>query len=541
MKVKMKLGMRIMLGFGCLMGLIVIMAIFALFNMHLIDGKIAVIDDMDRKLVLSTTMERAVLNISRGVRGIQSKINIDENKQAVNDAVNIYNNSFAVAQKTFYTKEGVAMLAQLRESSVAAIPLINRLIESAQSGKGEDLADENEAIQKVKEWTSAITELEHICEKNSQAGIALAQQTYIHSFRLLSVIVIIALSLGMGLAFYITRSITGPMNSIASRVGESAGQVAAASGQLSASAQQLSQGSTEQAAAIEETSSTLQETASRVQQSSVNTQRAAELSGQATESANKGNAEMKEMMDSIQEIKDSSAQIGRIIKVIDDIAFQTNILALNAAIEAARAGEAGMGFAVVAEEVRNLAQRSAQAAKDTTIIIESNIALSGKGVSVAERVHEALNNIRSQAKMVNELMNEVAAASQEQSQGIEQITESMIQVETVTQQNAANAEESASASEELNSQAESMRRIVRELSELVNGVKDDFTMDTPGRPVHYSANINQSHPGTGNGNLIQKSYAQNPKNGLLTDNVGLKTKLITPEDVIPLEKDPHEF
>jgi methyl-accepting chemotaxis protein len=186
------------------------------------------------------------------------------------------------------------------------------------------------------------------------------------------------------------------------------------------------------------------------QQSNANTSQAAQLSGQAKDSANKGNKEMQEMMTSMVEIKNSSDQIAKIIKVIDDIAFQTNILALNAAIEAARAGEAGMGFAVVAEEVRNLAQRSAQAAKDTTAIIESNIELSGNGVSVVGRVRNALAEITLQANKVNELMNELLAASQEQSQGVEQVSKAMIQMETVTQLNAASAEETASASEEVN-------------------------------------------------------------------------------------------
>ncbi len=541
MKLKMKLSRRILLGFGCLMMLIIIMALFAIYNMHLIDEKIFVIEDMDRKSNVSVTMERAVLIISRGVRGIMAGFNINENQQAIDDALKNYNDAYAEAQKTFYTKTGIEMLAKLKEVSDTAIPLMNQLVESVQYGKGQTLVDVSEATAKINEWTLDITQLQSISDKNSEEAIASARQTYVECFKMLIGLVIIALLLGMVMAFYITRSITKPMNSVASRIGESAGQVAAASGQLSASAQQLSQGSTEQAAAIEETSSTLQEAASRLQQSSVNSQRASELSEQATESASKGNAEMREMMDSIQEIKSSSVQIGKIIKVIDDIAFQTNILALNAAIEAARAGEAGMGFAVVAEEVRNLAQRSAQAAKDTTAIIENNIVLSGRGVAVAERVHEALNTITSQAKKVNELMNEIAAASQEQSQGVEQVTKAMIQVETVTQQNAANAEESASASEELNSQAESMRKIVRELSELVNGMKDDSNMDTSGRSIHYLGTINHSFPGKGKNNQDQKLHDQPSQNGLSTDNAGFKTKVISPEDVIPLEKDPHNF
>lgn len=540
-EMKMKLSRRIMLGFGCLMILIVIMALFVIYNMHLIDGKISVIEDMDRKSNESVTMERSVLIISRGVRGIMAGFNINENRQAIDDALKNYNDAYGEAQKTFYTQMGIEMLAKLKEVSDAAIPLMNQLIESSQNGKGQTLVDVSAASAKINEWTSDIIQLQSISDKNSEEAIASARQTYIDCFKMLVGLVIIALILGLVIAFYIIRSITKPMNSVASRIGESAGQVAAASGQLSASAQQLSQGSTEQAAAIEETSSTLQEAASRLQQSSVNSGRASELSEQATDSANKGNAEMREMMDSIQEIKNSSVQIGKIIKVIDDIAFQTNILALNAAIEAARAGEAGMGFAVVAEEVRNLAQRSAQAAKDTTAIIETNIALSGRGAAVAERVHEALNTITSQAKKVNELMNEIAAASQEQSQGVEQVTKAMIQVETVTQQNAANAEESASASEELNSQAESMRKIVGELSELVNGAKDDMSKDTLGPPIHYLETSNHPFPGKSKNSQEPKLHAQRSQNGLSTDNAGFKTKVISPEDVIPLEKDPHNF
>ncbi len=288
--------------------------------------------------------------------------------------------------------------------------------------------------------------------------------------------------IGVVVLIYFSANITNPIIRSTNHLAQVTQNVALSSNQLLMSAQQLSQASSEQASAIEETSSTLQESASMLQQNNVNTKQAAQLSEKAKESANKGSNEMQEMMIAMQEIKKSSDQIARIIKVIDDIAFQTNILALNAAIEAARAGEAGMGFAVVAEEVRNLAGRSAQAAKDTTVIIESNIELSSQGVSVAERVCEALTEITAQAKKVNELMNEISNASQEQAQGVEQVNKAIAQMESVTQQNAASAEESASASEELNSQAESMRKIVRELSKLVNGAENVLNYQIERRP-----------------------------------------------------------
>ena len=179
---------------------------------------------------------------------------------------------------------------------------------------------------------------------------------------------------------------------------------------------------------------------------------------------------MKEMMQSMTEIKNSSGELSKIIKVIDDIAFQTNLLSLNAAVEAARAGEAGAGFAVVAEEVRNLAQRSAKAAQDTTDIIEKNVKMSAAGVTVAQKVQEALQEINTQSNELNKLIDQINSASREQTQGISQINQAVSQMEQVTQQNAANAEETASSSEEMSAQAESLNEIVSRLNEMITGI-----------------------------------------------------------------------
>ncbi len=355
---------------------------------------------------------------------------------------------------------------------------------------------------------------------------------------IIAVVSIISLIIGLTMSFILSRQIVKQLQGIIKKLNESSEQVASASSQLSASSQQLAEGSSEQAASIEETSSTLEEASSMIKQNSENTKQAAVLAGQTKASADKGNTEMQDMMESMTEIKKSSDQIAKIIKVIDEIAFQTNILALNAAVEAARAGDAGMGFAVVAEEVRNLAQRSAQAAKDTAAIIESNIEMSEKGVGISKMVAESLGEITLQAKKVNELMDEIAAASQEQTQGIMQINKAIVQMEKVTQQNAANAEESATASQQLNGQAANMKNVVRELTKLVSKSCDENTKAEPAGGMKLgnetgTMTANRTTEGVHNPRLLSHRSNDTLKSR--------KTKEIRPEEVIPLEDDSKDF
>jgi len=355
----------------------------------------------------------------------------------------------------------------------------------------------------------------------------------------------VAVGLGMLLAFVITLSITKPVSRIAEVLSEGSSQVASASEQLSGASQQLAEGSSELAASIEETSATLQQSASMVRQNNENTKQAAMLSKQAMEAAEGGNQEMTEMMTAMGDLKKSSDEIAKIIKVIDEIAFQTNILALNAAVEAARAGEAGMGFAVVAEEVRNLAQRSAQAAKDTASIIERNIALSESGVAVAVKVKGSLETIADGARKVSELVDEITAASSEQAQGIEQITKAISQMDQVTQSTASNAEESASASEELSAQAESMKEAVQGLLVLVHGVGASAGLGAA--PHRSSPALRGRSPqaalpgGRGKEGGAGRPQGRKGPQGTPAKGGSGHTNVVNPDDVIPLDDDLQDF
>jgi methyl-accepting chemotaxis protein len=270
----------------------------------------------------------------------------------------------------------------------------------------------------------------------------------------------------------ITRKTNRTLSQLAESLGNGSRQAASASNQVSASSQSLAQGASEQAASLEETSSALEEMSSMTKRNAETAQQAAALSAEAKESADKGNTAMSRMSTAINEIQTSATETAKIIKVIDEIAFQTNLLALNAAVEAARAGEAGKGFAVVAEEVRNLAMRSAEAAKNTAAMIEGSVGNARNGVAIAAEVAKTLAEITAVNTKVNALIGEIAAASNEQAQGIGQVNSSVTQMDTVTQSNAAAAEESASASEELASQAEQLKQMAAKLSHLVGGAAE---------------------------------------------------------------------
>ena len=273
--------------------------------------------------------------------------------------------------------------------------------------------------------------------------------------------------LGIGLGIYLSRSITRPIGRIVAGLSEGARQVEAASGQVAASSQSLAEGSSEQASSLEETSSSLEEMSSMTRRNAENAAQAKTLMADTKQIVDRVDNQMKIMASSIEEVTRSSEETGKIIKTIDEIAFQTNLLALNAAVEAARAGEAGAGFAVVADEVRNLALRAAEAARNTSTLIENTIVTVRKSNELTRQTQEAFQENVVIAGKVGSLIEEIAAASNEQAQGIGQVSRAVAEMDKVTQQNAANSEESASASEEMNAQATQMRGYVEELVTVV--------------------------------------------------------------------------
>jgi methyl-accepting chemotaxis protein len=290
----------------------------------------------------------------------------------------------------------------------------------------------------------------------------------------IAIVGLIFLALTVVCVAFFAKSISNPIRNAVDQMNEAAHQVATASGQVSGASQTLAEGASEQASAIEETSSSLEEMSSMTKQNAGNAGQADGLMKQTNQVIQKANEGMRSLTQSMTEITAASEETSKIIKTIDEIAFQTNLLALNAAVEAARAGEAGAGFAVVAEEVRNLAIRAAEAAKNTSGLIEGTVGKIKAGSALVIKTNEAFVEVSANASKVGDLVAEISAASQEQSQGIDQINKAVADMDKVTQSTAATAEESASASEEMNAQAEQMKQVSFTLVSIIggNGIDD---------------------------------------------------------------------
>jgi methyl-accepting chemotaxis protein/methyl-accepting chemotaxis protein-1 (serine sensor receptor) len=381
------------------------------------------------------------------------------------------------------------MLETARAKEVAAdmerrmaewLPAYGDLRALAQAGDGDGAS--RVLLERIKMHYEAIgqdaSELSKLCRelmqrdyRASAAGVAMARW-------LMLVLIACAAFVGSAAALLV-RSTSGDLRRVAAEMVEGSRQVAAAADQVASASQSLAQGTSEQAATLEQTSSSATEITAITRKNAENTRSVNGLMTETGGMVSDANRNLEEMIRSMKEINGSSEKISKIIRVIDEIAFQTNILALNAAVEAARAGEAGMGFAVVADEVRNLAHRSAQAAKDTAALIEESIGKSNEGSRKLDLVAKSIQQITGSATQVKTLVDEVDVGSHEQSRGIEQISLAVGQMEKVTQRNAANAEQSAAASEELASQARSLYESIERLRRIAGGDRQGVVAATP--------------------------------------------------------------
>ncbi|MDQ8203902.1 methyl-accepting chemotaxis protein [Pelagicoccus sp. SDUM812003] len=319
--------------------------------------------------------------------------------------------------------------------------------------------------------TTKITELVDLQLAEAEREYQISFEHYQQSKHLAIWLLAVGSAAGLGLTFWVTRStvtLISGVQRVSTELMSAAQGSSSAAQQVSSTSQEVANNTSEQAASLEETSASIQQIS---QMTAQNGKRAADtsvLAKQVGDVAQKGATDMKGMIDAMNEIKSSSSDISTIIKTIDEIAFQTNILALNAAVEAARAGEHGAGFSVVAEEVRNLAGRSAKAAQETAQRIESSIRSTTIGVERSQQVAESLDEILEKVHGLTDLAAEVAEATDSQTSGISQVTHAISQMEKVTQSNAASAEQCASSAEELTAQAAMVRDSVRELLTIVN-------------------------------------------------------------------------
>ncbi len=404
-----------------------------------------------------------------------------------------------VAKTKQLIKEGKAKEALDVHTNETA-PLVAKLAEQFDRIRKETLEADGlfskanvQAITKCREAELASNGLlDKIVELNrsmavDEAGKAETQAAKLKIAMIAAVVIGVVLAIGLGIV--ISRGLNKVLRRIATALGEGAEQVNDAAAQVSTSSQQLAEGASEQASSLEETSSALEEMAGMARQNADNSKQANELTIQSKTIMGEADGAMKEASNAMQQISEASEKISKIIKVIEEIAFQTNLLALNAAVEAARAGEHGKGFAVVADEVRNLAQRAAQAARETGDLIEQTVSRVTRGVELNQTTSASFSKVGEAAGKVADLVAQISQASAEQAQGVDQVNTAVAQMDKVTQSNAANAEESASAAEELTAQAESVKSIVGELLALVGGTGRNVV-------VTHDSGRRSSKPGT---------------------------------------------
>ncbi len=418
------------------------------------------------------------------------------------------------------TEEEQVLIRKFRNAWDAWEPLSRQVIDniSANTEMGKQLALELTHGEAFKTFDAMRGFIDVLTQKNqelAQKANDEARDAFVRASYLIGLVLLIGFIIGVAFMYLLNKGVTKPLTEVISGLTSSSSQLSSASAQVSTSSNQLAEGASDQASGIEEISSSVEELESMTRQNAENAQQADIMSQEASSAAQKGSDAMENLSGAIERIKSSSDETAKIVKTIDEIAFQTNLLALNAAVEAARAGEAGAGFAVVAEEVRNLAMRSADAAKNTAALIEESQANANDGVTATEEAASILSTISEAVMKVTQLISEVRQASEEQNTGLQQANSAISQLDKITQSTAANAEESAAASEQLSSQAYELTDMVDVLAGIVGGNAASMTSLAPA-VEHNSPDL-----------IITDSQK--------TKALPKSNKLVSPRDVIPFD------
>jgi methyl-accepting chemotaxis protein/methyl-accepting chemotaxis protein-1 (serine sensor receptor) len=469
------IGRRLFVGIGALVALILVsggIAIWAGSQMKQQLDRTA--RETARKLNLAQQIAQGAVTLDAEQRRLLlAGLGADQDGQAL--ARRVIRETVQTSKKLLSEMEGLnsgdgrqlsdisASLEQWESSHVQ----VDQLIANGDASAAWDIARKTSGplLERVRSSSASLVNDE---EKAFAASVEEGDSKY-SLMRLLLIGMLIVSATVAAFVAHVVRSVIGTLKNITSDLADGANQVASAAVEVAGAAQGLSQGSSRQAASLEETSAAMVEMTSISRKNAEASHTVADMATEANGLIKTASGALTEMVASMNAIKESSDKVAKIIKTIDEIAFQTNILALNAAVEAARAGEAGMGFAVVADEVRSLAQRSAQAARDTAALIDESIARASDGQRRVGQVADAVSAVSTSAARIKTLVEEVRASSREQIEGIDQVTHAVSDMEKVTQSTAAGAQENAAVGEELSAQAESTMAAIRRLSSLIEG------------------------------------------------------------------------
>ncbi len=472
----MKFSTKLYLGFGMTVAMMVIVITICMSGLRTIQGnleRVVTVNDAGSELAyhMEVLVRDSEMNLQNLIHSAFDDSEKQKNKNHISDIRGKITESLQklAAMTAKNDAKGQEIIALVSSDHTAASEIQNQVTELALGNKEMEatnllVAKSQPAAEKLR---ASIDQLQQYQMELNKKNYEESQATFfLTSLSVLVLGLISILSAGL-IAFFITRSIVSPLNKVIAGLTEGSEQVSAAAAQVSSSSQQLAEGTSAQASSLEETSSSIEEMSSMTKQNADHANQARAMMAEANGIVDKVNRHMEDMAGAVTKITRSSEETGKIIKTIDEIAFQTNLLALNAAVEAARAGEAGAGFAVVADEVRNLAMRAAEAAKNTSSLIENTIRDIHQGNQLTNATQEAFRENASISRKIGQLVDEIATASDEQAHGINQVGKAVTEMDQITQATAANAEESAAAAEELSGQAIRMKNFVADLVKVV--------------------------------------------------------------------------